>query len=283
MNDRVFITALELLPKNAFSRLIGAATRLRLPGPICRLAMRLFASRYGIDLTECSELTTFRTFSEFFARPLKPGLRPITPGERVVVSPVDALVSELGVSEQGRLIQAKGLDYTLEELLADAALARRLQGGVWATLYLSPRDYHRIHFPLSGKVVGFRYVPGSLWPVNSISVRNVPKLFCVNERLVTVLDSPLGLCAVVAVGATVVGRVCATFDPTIPRTNLRRARPVAHDYAEPKVVEKGSELGAFEMGSTVILVFEPGKAGWLPELRAGIHVRVGMPIGGAQA
>jgi len=280
MNDRTFMAALRLLPKNALSRLIGGATRLRVSGPVRRAAMRRFAARYGVDLSECADLASFSTFGEFFARPLKPGLRPIAPGEEVVVSPVDALVSEAGLAEQGRLIQAKGLDYTLEELLGDAEAARRLQGGAWATLYLSPRDYHRIHFPIAGRVTGYRYLPGQLWPVNPISVRNVPRLFCVNERLVTLMETPLGRCAVVAVGATVVGRVRAFYDPAIPPSNLRGARPLAHDYPQPIPVEKGAELGAFEMGSTVIVVFEPGRVALRPEVRSGARVKVGLAIAG---
>ena len=279
MNDRLFISAMRLVPKNALSRLAGAVTRWRAPAPVRRAAMRAFARRYGIDLTECPEVEVYRTFGEFFARPLRPGLRPIAPGESVVVSPVDGVVSECGLSAGGRLVQAKGIDYALAALVADDALAARLTGGAFATIYLSPRDYHRIHFPLGGKVLGWRYVPGALWPVNPSSVRTVPGLFAANERLVTVLETPVGRCAVVAVGATVVGRVHAFYDPTVPYTNLPGASPRRHDYGTPLPVEKGQELGAFEMGSTVILLFEPGRARLDARLAAGVRVRVGEPIG----
>jgi phosphatidylserine decarboxylase len=240
--------------------------------------MRAFARRYGVDLSECGDLAAFATFGEFFARPLRPGLRPIAPGDEVIVSPVDAVVSAAGLAEKGRLVQAKGIDYGLPALLADEPLARALEGGAYATLYLSPRDYHRIHFPLGGKVTGWRYLPGRLWPVNPASVRSVPGLFTVNERLVTVLETPLGRCAVVAVGATVVGRVRAFYDPGIPPTNLRGGRPSGRDYPSPVPVAKGEELGAFEMGSTVILLLEPGRARL--RLDAGARVRVGQAIGG---
>lgn len=279
MSDRAFIEALRLLPKNALSRAAGALTRWRAPAPVRIAAMRGFARRYGIDLSECPDLDVYRTFGDFFARPLLPGRRPVAPGEDVVVSPVDAVVSETGVAAGGRLVQAKGIDYTVEALLADASLARRLEGGAWATLYLSPRDYHRIHFPLGGKVTGWRYVPGKLWPVNPASVRTVPGLFAVNERLVTVLESPLGTCAVVAVGATVVGRVEAYYDREIPVTNRPGARPASHDYEAPIAVTKGQELGAFQMGSTVILVFEPGRVRLDPRLVPGARVRMGEAIG----
>lgn len=280
MLERAVLTALRAVPKNALSRLVGGLTRARAPRPVRLAAMRAFAARYGIDLSECGELETFRTFGEFFARPLRAGARPVVPGGEVLVSPVDGVVSQAGLAEGGRLVQAKGLDYTLEALLADPALAARFRGGPFATLYLSPRDYHRIHFPLGGAVTGYRYVPGRLWPVNPASVRGVPGLFTVNERLVTSLETPLGACAVVAVGATIVGRIRAFYDPTIPVSNLPRARPVAREYPTPMPVEKGQELGAFEMGSTVILLLERGRAALRPELAEGRRVRVGEAIGG---
>jgi phosphatidylserine decarboxylase len=279
VNDRVFIAALGLLPKNAVSRLAGAATRWRAPAPVRLAAMRAFARRYGIDLSECPDLEVYRTFGEFFARPLRPGLRPVAPGERVVVSPVDGVVSEAGVSTGGRLVQAKGIDYTASALLGDEDLARRLEGGAYATIYLSPKDYHRIHFPVGGEILGYRYVPGRLWPVNPASVRTVAGLFSVNERLVTILRSPVGLVAAVAVGATVVGRVQAYYDPSAPPTNLRGGRPARRDYETPIPVEKAQELGAFEMGSTVILLFEPGKVALDARLVAGVRLRVGERIG----
>jgi phosphatidylserine decarboxylase len=280
MKDRLFISALRLLPKNALSRAVGALTRWQAPPSVRLAAMKAFARRYGIDLSESPDLEVYRSFGEFFARPLRPGLRPIAPGESVVVSPVDGAVSEAGTAAGGRLVQAKGIEYGLAALLADEELAGLLQGGVYTTLYLSPRDYHRIHFPLGGAVTGWRYVPGMLWPVNAASVRTVPGLFAANERLVTVLATPLGRCAVIAVGATVVGRVRAYYDPSVPHTNSPRAPPRRRDYDTPIPVEKGQELGAFEMGSTVILVFEPGRVRLDERLASGARVRVGELIGG---
>ncbi len=279
MDDRLLISTLRLLPKNTLSRAVGALTRWRAPAGVRLAAMRAFARRYGIDLGESPDLEVYRTFGEFFARPLRPGLRPIAPGDRVVVSPVDGAVSEAGIASGGRLVQAKGIDYAVAALVADEDLARRLEGGAYATLYLSPRDYHRIHFPLGGRVLGWRYAPGKLWPVNPASVRNVPGLFTVNERLVTVLDTPVGRCAVVAVGATVVGRVHAYYDPTVPHTNLRGGKARRRDYETPLPVEKGGELGAFEMGSTVVVLFEAGRVRLEPRVAQGARVRVGEPLG----
>jgi phosphatidylserine decarboxylase len=280
MFDRLFIAAMRAVPKNALSRLVGRLTDWRGPSGLLQAAMRGFARRYDIDLAASPPLETYRTFGQFFARPLRPGLRPITPGDDLVVSPVDARVSEAGLATGGKLIQAKGIDYTVAALLGDAELARRFDGGAWTTLYLSPQDYHRIHFPLSGGITGWRYIPGRLWPVNPASVAHVPGLFTVNERLVTLLGSPLGLTAIVAVGATVVGRVRATYDSAVPLTDQPGARSIQRgDYAPPRPVEKGAELGAFEMGSTVILVFEPGKVKLSERLKPGARVRVGEPIG----
>ncbi|HET9552431.1 MAG TPA: archaetidylserine decarboxylase [Anaeromyxobacteraceae bacterium] len=282
MNDRLFIGALRLLPKNALSRLVGRLTDAALPGWLLRPAMRSFARRYRIDLAECPPLETYPTFGRFFARPLLPGRRPVAPGDGVVVSPVDGVVSETGLATAGRMIQAKGIDYRVGALLADPKLAGAFEGGAWATIYLSPQDYHRIHFPLGGRVTGWRYVPGELWPVNAASVRRVPGLFTVNERLVTVQETPLGRVAVVAVGATVVGRVRAAYDHGVPTTDQPGADGVrGHDYEAPLPVEKGAELGAFEMGSTVILLFEPGRVRLDPRLVPGARVRVGEAIGAA--
>lgn len=281
IKDRAVLAALRAVPKNALSRLVGGLTRARLPKPVRCAAMRAFAARYGVDLSECGDLESFETFVEFFSRPLRPGLRPIAGGDDVIVSPVDGVVSQAGRAEGSRLLQAKGIEYTLEALLCDAALAARFRGGAFATLYLSPRDYHRIHFPLGGRVVGYRYVPGQLWPVNPASVRGVPGLFTVNERLATLLETPLGACAVVAVGATIVGRIRVYYDPAAPLSNRPRAEPVARDYAEPIPVRKGQELGAFEMGSTVILLLEPGRAALLAGVAEGARVRVGERLGGA--
>lgn len=281
MNDRLFIGALRLVPKNALSRLAGALTRWRAPPWLLGRAMRAFARRYAIDLSEYPPLSSFQTFGQFFARPILPGRRPVAAGEGVLVSPVDGLVSEAGVASAGRLVQAKGIDYPAAALLGDEALARRFEGGIYLTIYLSPRDYHRIHFPLGGRVSGWRYLPGKLWPVNPASVRTVRGLFALNERLVTVQETPAGACALVAVGATVVGRVQPSYDRAVPVTNLRGARPQGRDYPEPIAVEKGQEMGAFEMGSTVILLFEPARVRLDPQVAPGARVRMGERLGEA--
>lgn len=279
MSDRLFISALGLLPKNALSRAAGALTRWHAPAPLRNAAIRAFAGHYGIDLSECPEIESYRTFGEFFSRPLHPGRRPVAPGEGIAVSPADGVVSEAGVAMRGRLFQAKGVTYSIAALLADDDLALRFAGGAYITIYLSPRDYHRIHFPTGGAVTGWRYVPGELWPVNPASVRTVRGLFTVNERLATFIEGPLGRCAIVAVGATVVGRVHAYYDPSVPHTNGTRPSLRRCQYDSPIPVAKGQELGAFEMGSTVVVLFEPGRVNLDPRVVPGARVRVGEAIG----
>jgi phosphatidylserine decarboxylase len=254
-------TVLKLLPRNTLSRAVGAACRIPAPRPVVRAAIRTFARKYGVDVAEAERaLEEYPTFTEFFTRRLKPGARPIAPGELLPVSPVDGTVGEVGEIVDGRLLQAKGKHYSLAELFGGPAAeqdARRFTGGSFVTIYLAPHNYHRIHAPLGGAITGYINVPGTLWPVNAIGVRNVDRLFCVNERLTTFLDTPRSACAVVAVGAMNVGRIRAVYDDVV--TNARRTRAVQHkQYEKPIPVEKGAELAIFEMGSTVVVVFAPG-------------------------
>lgn len=271
------MTLMRLLPKSALSTAVGRATRAKAPPTVHRWAMRAFARRYHVALNEAEHaFDGYDTFADFFARGLKPGLRPIDPGEDVVVSPVDGTVSQVGTLVKGRCVQAKGLDFPVARLLgSEAEAARFSDGGTFATLYLSPRDYHRIHAPLAGRVLGYRYIPGAFWPVNRMSVRSKEALFCLNERLVTHLETAAGRCAVVKVGATCVSRIRASYDEVL--THRGEPSCEAH-YEPPRPVAKGQELGRFEMGSTVILVFEPGRIDWEEELAPESVVRMGQRI-----
>ncbi len=276
MNDKAILTLLKLLPKAALSRAVGAATRAPVPAPLHQAAARAFAKSYGIDVNEAElPLTGYPTFGDFFTRKLKPGLRPIAEGDQVVVSPVDARVAAFGQSAEGRLVQAKGRDYTLAALLDDPIDGRAFEGGAYVTLYLAPRDYHRIHAPLDGEIQGYSYIPGVLFPVNAPSVRTVPNLFCVNERLVTFLATKLGRVAVIKVGATCVGKIRAAYDDVVTNSG-RQAERRAYPISIP--VKKGAELGVFEMGSTVILLFEKGKVTLSSALAEGHKVRMGEAI-----
>jgi phosphatidylserine decarboxylase len=277
MNDQTFMKLMQLLPKSALSTVVGMATRLPAPAPVHRMAMKAFAKAYNVDMEEAEHaFERYPTFAEFFTRGLKPGLRPIDPGEKVVVSPVDGRVSQVGYSDEGRCLQAKGIEYTVDELLGDKEAAKPFHGGAWTTIYLSPRDYHRIHAPLGGTITGYAYIPGEFWPVNPASVKNKQSLFCVNERLVTYLDTVAGKCAVVKVGATCVSRIKATYDEVL--THAGKPGKV-HKYDSGFKVDKGGELGRFEMGSTVILLFEPQRVIWDDSLKEEAVVRLGKRIG----
>jgi len=272
-------TLLKLLPKNTFSRAVGAACRVSAPRPVVRAAIRAFARRYGVDASEAERpLEDYPTFTEFFTRRLKPGARPIAPGPGPV-SPVDGTVGELGEIVDSRLYQAKDKHYTLAELIGGPEAERdasQFAGGVFCTIYLAPYNYHRIHAPLGGEVTGFVNMPGQLWPVNASGVRNVEKLFCVNERLTTFLQTPRGACAVVAVGATNVGRIRAVYDDVV--TNAKRTRkPQRKLYPQPVHVEKGGELAIFEMGSTVVVLLAPGVK-LSPRLQSGMTIRLGEAL-----
>jgi phosphatidylserine decarboxylase len=279
MDDQTFMKLVGLLPKSALSAAVGAITRAPAPAAVHRAAMRAFAKSYGVDLSEAEHGPEgYRTFGEFFTRALKPGARPIAPGEAVVVSPVDGAVSQRGYSEGGQLLQAKGITYSVAQLLGDAEAARPFEGGAWTTIYLSPRDYHRIHAPLAGRITGWAYIPGEFWPVNPASVANKKALFAINERLTTYMDTPLGRMALVKVGATCVSRIKVTYADVV----THQGEPGrVHRFESPVPVEKGAELGRFEMGSTVILLFEKGRVRWAEDFQELVKVRLGQPIGEA--
>ncbi|MCP3161933.1 archaetidylserine decarboxylase [Myxococcus qinghaiensis] len=277
MNEQTFMKLMRVLPKSALSTAVGMATRVPIPAPLHQAAMRAFAKSYNVDMAEAEHpIEHYPTFAQFFTRALKPGLRPIDPDEKAVVSPVDGRVSQVGYSDLGRCLQAKGIEYTVDELLGDAEAAKPFHGGAWTTIYLSPRDYHRIHSPLAGTITGYAYIPGEFWPVNPASVKNKQALFCVNERLVTYLQTSAGKCAVVKVGATCVSRIKASYEDITTHTGQPGK---VHRYQEGYKVEKGGELGRFEMGSTVILLFEPGRVKWDPVMQDEAVLRLGQRIG----
>ncbi len=279
VRERVAIDVLRWTPKGTFSRGIGWLAKRRVPRPLRKPIYSGFARYAGADLSVLDRpIDAFERFDDFFTRPLPPGARPVDEGQ-VVVSPVDGTISELGIAEGGRMIQCKGLDYTVRGLLADTAEARSFEGGAYVTLYLAPRDYHRIHAPVSGRITGYRHIPGAFFPVNPLSVRNVAGLFSINERLVTYLDSDVGRVAVVKVAATGVGNITLSYDREV-RTH-RRGAAGKHGsglkYQTARPVAAGEELGMFHLGSTVILLFEPGRV--TLEGAPGDVVRVGRKIG----
>jgi phosphatidylserine decarboxylase len=282
---KLLLALLGRLPERALSRSFGHVADLPLPRPLRRTVLGSFARAVGIDLAEAElPLETYPSLSAFFVRRLRPGVRqwPAEPG--AIVSPVDGILGRSGPVELGRAIQAKGHDYRVAELLADGFEAERYEGGSFLTIYLSPRHYHRIHTPVAGSIPRATYVPGTLYPVNEPAVMHVPSLFARNERLLCYVDSLRGRVAIVAVGAYNVGRISAAFDeawsgagPAAYVTNRRRAAPLERRYEPPRQVGPGDEIMAFHLGSTVVLLFEPGVV-LRPGLQPGTEVRVGERI-----
>jgi phosphatidylserine decarboxylase len=227
---------------------------LRLPRAVLRRLIRAYVWHYSVDLSEAAEPAgSFPTFNAFFTRRLRADARPVDPDPDTVVSPADARLQDLGeLSETGALDQVKGRSYTIEALLGSGDEAALFRRGVHATLYLSPSMYHRVHSPVAGAIRSWRYVPGRLFPVNTLAVRHVPALFTVNERVAVLIDSDVfGPVAVVLVGAANVGRITLTFADLVTNRGGAAARVVP---AVPIPIGKGEELGAFNLGSTVIVL-----------------------------
>ena len=287
---RAALSLLQRLPQGAFSRGFGRVADAPIPRPLRRAVLGAFARAVGADPAEAEQpLEAYPTLNRFFTRKLRPGARTWPADPAVVASPVDGAVGQLGIVREGRLIQAKGRLYEVAQLLEEADCAPRYEGGAFITLYLSPRDYHRIHAPAGGEIREARHVPGALLPVNAPSVAHMPELFARNERLMCHVDGPLGRVAVVAVGAYNVGRISAAFDPAWNAppgasawvTNRRGLQSAARRYDPPVRVRRGDEIMTFHLGSTVVLVFEPGRVELSPALKPGDAVRLGMPIGRA--
>lgn len=277
MKDRMLLTLLQALPKKAISRWMGRFAR----SPVSKRFIPYYIKRFDIDLSEVEKpWEEYESLQEFFIRRLKPGARPVDPSPDTVVSPVDGTISQIGTITRDTLIQAKGLEYCLEELLGgDQERAKQFENGEFVTIYLSPREYHRIHAPMKGRITGLTYIPGTLFPVNTFGVRTVRELFVRNERLVTYLtSSELGTVAVVKVGATNVGSVKVTFDPHVVTNQPRKKQMERKSYHPQPELEKGEEMGRFEFGSTVILLFEEGRIRWCRNWCPEDPIQMGQPI-----
>jgi phosphatidylserine decarboxylase len=277
LRGRLFVWFQHLLPQHGISRLILAATRVRAAW-FKNWLIRGFLKLYRVDMTEAAQSDPYRygSFNEFFVRTLKDGARPIAGGAHAIASPVDGCVSEAGAIDRDLLLQAKGRQYRLTELLAAQSWASHFEGGSFATIYLAPFNYHRVHMPLRGELRETVYVPGRLFSVNAVTARHVPGLFARNERILTLFDSEAGPFALVLVGALNVGSMATVWAGDI--TPAAR-RVVTKIPAPPTALEKGAELGRFNMGSTVILLFGPNRARWNSEARAGRVVRLGESLG----
>jgi phosphatidylserine decarboxylase len=278
----LFVLLQYLLPHHLLSRLMHSLTRVEYK-PIKDILIRRAVDWYHVDMDEAlqSNPTQYRSFNDFFTRALRPDARPVTPQPNEIACPADGTLSQAGDIEAGYLLQAKGHDYSLFELLGgDQAMTALFEEGHFATIYLSPKDYHRLHMPLSGRLQKMVHVPGRLFSVNDTTCRNVPRLFARNERVICLFETEAGPMAMILVGAIFVASIETVWAGTITPARLRVS---SWDYGlpanpEPVSLEKGEEMGRFNMGSTVILLFAKDTVEWLDDFTAGSSVKMGCGI-----
>ncbi|MCH8856147.1 MAG: phosphatidylserine decarboxylase [Proteobacteria bacterium] len=273
MSDRLKVLPQYLMPKLAMTRLAGHYASKPM-GALTTATIRRFIARYGVNMAEAAEpdIAAYKTFNDFFTRPLKAGARPLA--QAPLVCPVDGAISQVGRIQGDQVYQAKGQAFSTTALVGgDAELAARFQNGLFANLYLSPRDYHRIHMPAAGRLVRMLHVPGELFSVNPTTARGVPGLFARNERVVCVFDDDtLGRWVLVLVGATIVGSMATVWQGRIERGGSVKA----WDYAPGQVtLAQGEEMGRFLLGSTVVMLFEKSGLQFNPSWRPGGPVRMG--------
>ena len=279
MSDRLAVLPQYLLPKLALTRLAGSLAGMR-GGPTTTAVIRWFVGRYGVNMAEAAEpdVARYPTFNEFFTRQLKPGARPLA--DAPWLCPVDGAISQFGPVDGERVFQAKGHHYTATALVGgDAALARQFHGGHFATLYLSPRDYHRIHMPCAGRLRRMIHVPGELFSVNPTTARGVPGLFARNERVVCVFDGEHGPFVLVLVGATIVGSMATVWHGVVNPPRPGTPREWTYDDRELHLA-RGAEMGRFLLGSTVVMLFPPGPMAFNPRWAPGGAIRMGEAMAG---
>ena len=280
LRDYLFVGLQYLLPHHPLSALMFRVTRSRL-GWFKDLLIRQVIRLYRVEMGEAAnpDPAAYRSFNDFFTRALAADARPLDPDPAAILCPADGTLSQAGVIADGRIFQAKGRDYGLLELLGgDAEWAERFAGGSFATVYLSPRDYHRVHMPIAGALARMLHVPGRLFSVNPVTTRLVPRLFARNERVVSLFETEQGPLAVILVGAIFVASIDTIWAGSVtpgPRDQVR-----CWDYgADDKILDRGAEMGRFNMGSTVILLFAKDRGRWSENLQPGDHLRMGQRIG----
>lgn len=268
----------HLLPKHALTTFAGFMANIKSP-VIKNYLIQDFIAKYNVNMQEAREEdpTQYACFNDFFIRHLKPECRPIANAE--LISPVDGCVSEIGTITAGKLLQAKGRDYTVHELLAcDRTISDQFNAGSFATLYLSPKDYHRVHMPIDATLTTMVHVPGSLFSVQPKTVNAIPRLFARNERLVVLFDTAVGLMAMVLVGATIVGGIGTSWHGDVRRGK----QPMHYGYSDqingPITLQQAAEMGYFKLGSTVVLLFAE-QIKWQENLVAGQTIRFGEALG----
>lgn len=279
MNEKLFIKFQHLVPQHKLSRFIGRIANSEVRW-LKNLFITWFIKRYKVDMSLAAEENpkAYACFNDFFTRALKPGLRPLSREPHAIVCPADGSVSQIGKIINGRIFQAKGQDYTTQELLGgDDALAQEFSDGDFATIYLAPADYHRVHMPYGGKLRSMIMVPGDLFSVNTVTANNVPRLFSRNERAVSIFDTDIGPMAVVLVGAMIVAGIETVWDGHVAPIIDREIQTSLYPF-QNITLEKGAELGRFKLGSTAIVMFAKNKVKWEPQFVHSSTTRVGVKL-----
>jgi phosphatidylserine decarboxylase len=273
MIDHLKIIGQYILPKHLLSRLTGKLAAAK-AGKLTTFLIKQFIVKYKINMSEAkhSEPEYFETFNDFFTRELKADARSIVEGENNLATPVDGKVSQQGNIKEGRIFQAKGHDFSLRELLGGRDdVAAPFDEGIFSTVYLAPKDYHRIHMPITGKLEQMIFIPGDLFSVNPLTAENVPNLFARNERAVAIFSTAIGPMAMVLVGATIVASIETVWEGTLKGKEIKY-----WDYSDQDItLEKGDEMGRFKLGSTIVALFAKGSIDFAEELEAGSVTRLG--------
>ena len=282
MRHRIPVMPQYVMPKRAMTKLAGALASSNRAG-LTAAMIRTFVRRYGVDMTEAlvPDIASYPTFNDFFTRALKPGARPMADAD--LICPVDGAISQFGALDGKQIVQAKGHHYLTTALLGgDEPLATQFDHGSFATLYLSPRDYHRVHMPCDGRLLRMIHVPGELFSVNPVTARGVPGLFARNERVVCVFDGPRGLWVNVLVGATIVGSVSTVWHGVVTPPRTKQVRQWTYEDRDI-TLKKGDEMGRFQLGSTIVLLFPAPRMRFNSEWAPGHAVRLGESMASYQA
>ncbi|MDP2448925.1 archaetidylserine decarboxylase [Polaromonas sp.] len=275
MSERFEVFLQYLLPKQALTEFGSHIASMR-GGAVTTRIIRWFVGKYGVNMAEAAnpDIGSYPTFNEFFTRALKPGARPLAAAD--LVCPVDGAISQFGAIEGDLIFQAKGHHYSTTALVGgDGALAAQFEGGSFATIYLSPKDYHRIHMPMGGRLQRMIYVPGELFSVNPATARGVPGLFARNERVVCVFESARGPFVLVLVGATIVGSMATVWHGVVNPPRTKEVREWRYEGQPPVELAQGDEMGRFLLGSTVVMLFPRGPCHFNPDWAPGTAVRLG--------
>ena len=282
MIDWLKVRTQYILPKHLLSRLVGSLAAAE-AGPVTQFFINVFIKAFNVDMTEAAneDPSSYKTFNAFFTRALKPDARPITTNEYELCHSVDGAVSQFGEIIGDQIFQAKGHNYSLTSLLGGKPeLADAFKGGRFATIYLSPKDYHRIHMPIEGTLTDMLHVPGELFSVNPLTAQNVPGLFARNERVVTLFDTPVGKVAIVLVGATIVASIETVWAGNITPPAGKTVQHWQYDERDNIHLNQGDEMGRFKLGSTIVVCFEPNKIEFA-DMQAGMVTRLGTHFASA--